>query len=157
MVPIPPVYEHLILDRALNPRALWEQVGGSIINHSRETECGELLNWLRYAITRQKDPSSTPTSLPPGSSLGVIGVALPMLRIDTPVQNHRWSILHQGLPVLDPSYLAPTDQVVDLVQVLRDKQAATRLVEVEDRSRASAPKMPSATFHKQQRVGVHSA
>ena len=28
MVPIPPSYVHLVLDRALNPRALWEQVGG---------------------------------------------------------------------------------------------------------------------------------
>ena len=28
MVPIPPAYVHLVLDRALNPRALWEQVGG---------------------------------------------------------------------------------------------------------------------------------
>ena len=28
MVPIPPSYVHLILDRALNPRAIWEQVGG---------------------------------------------------------------------------------------------------------------------------------
>ena len=28
MVAIPPAYVHLVLDRALNPRALWEQVGG---------------------------------------------------------------------------------------------------------------------------------
>ena len=27
MVPIPPAYMHLILDRALNPQTLWEQVG----------------------------------------------------------------------------------------------------------------------------------
>ena len=146
MVPIPPAYVHLVLDRALDPRALWEQVRGSIINDGRKTECGELLNWLRYAMTRQKDPSGTPMTLPPGSSLGFIREALPTLRIDTPLQNHRWSILCQDLPALDPSRLAPTDQVVHLVQALRDEQAATRMAEVEVQSRASAPKTPSATF-----------
>ena len=136
---------HLVLDRALNPQVLWEQVGGAVINDGRETECGELLNWLRYALTLRKDPSGTPTTLPPGSSLGAIGAALPTLCVDAPLQNHR-SILRQDLPALDQSRLAPTDQVVHLVQALRDKQAATRLVEVEGRSRASAPKTPSATF-----------
>ena len=131
MVPIPPAYVHLVLDRALNPQALWEQVGGAIINDRRETECGELLNWLRYALTLQKDPSGTLTTLAPGSSLGVIGAALPTLRINAPLQNLRWSILHQDLPALDPSRLAPTDQVVHLVQALRDEQAATHLAEVE--------------------------
>ena len=145
-VPIPPAYVHLFLDRALDPRALWEQVGGSIINDGRETECGELLNWLCYAMTRQKDPSGTPTTLLPGSSLRFIREALPTLRIDMPLQNHRWSILRHDLPALDPSRLAPTDQVVHLVQVVRDEQAATRLAEVEARSRASASKTPSATF-----------
>ena len=69
-----------------------------------------------------------------------------MLRVDAPLQNDRWSILRQDLPALDPSRLAPTDQVVHLVQALRDEQAATRLVETEAQSRASAPKTPSATF-----------
>ena len=146
MVPIPPSYIHLVLDRALNPRALWEQVGGAVINNGRESECGELLNWLRYALTLRKNPNGTPTTSPPGSSLGAIGAALPTLRVDAPLQNHRWNILRQDLPVLDPTRLAPTDQVVHLVQALRDEQAATRLAEVEVRSRASAPKTPSATF-----------
>ena len=57
-----------------------------------------------------------------------------MIRIDMPLQNHRWSILHQDLPALDPSRSAPTDQVVHLTQALRDEQAATRLVEVEARN-----------------------
>ena len=146
MVPVPPAYVHLVLDRALNPRALWEQVGGAILNNGRETECEALLDWLRYALTLRKDPGGTPTALPPGSSLGAIGTALPTLRVDAPLQNHRWSILRQDLPALDPSRLAPTDQVVHLVQALRDEQAATRLAETEARSRASAPKTPSATF-----------
>ena len=146
MVPIPAAYVHLILDRALDPWALWEQVGGSIINDGRETECRELLNWLLYAITRQKDPGSTSMSLPLGSSLGDIGVALPMLHIDPPLQNHQRSILCQDLPALDPLHLAPTDQVVHLIQALRDEQAANHLEEVEARNRASAPKTPSTTF-----------
>ena len=146
MVPIPPAYMHIVLDQSLNPQALWEQVGGAIINDRCETGCRELLNWLRYVLTLQNDPSSTPMTLPPGSSLGVIGVALPMLHIDAPLQSHRWSILCQDLPALDPSCLAPTDQVVHLVQALRDEQAVTRLAEVEARSHASAPKTPSATF-----------
>ena len=102
-------------------------------NDGCETECGELLNWLCYVLTLPKDPSNTPTTLPPGSSLRVIGAALPMLRIDAPLQNHRWSILQQDLPVLDQSCLAPTDQVVHLFQVLRDEQAATHLAEVDNR------------------------
>ena len=146
MVPIPPAYVHLVLDRALSPRAVWEQLGGAVINDGRETECEELLNWLRYALTLRKDPGGTPTALPPGSSLGAIGMALPTLRVNAPLQSHRWSILRQDLPALDPSRLAPTDQVVHLVQALRDEQAATRLVETEARSHASAPKTPSATF-----------
>ena len=148
MVPVPPAYVHLVLDWALNLRALWEQVGGAIINDGRETECKVLLDWLRYALTLRKDPGGTPTALPPGSSLRAIGAALPMLWVDTPLQNHRWSILRQDLPALDPSRLAPTDQVVHLLvqQALRDEQAATRLAETEARSRASAPKTPSATF-----------
>ena len=81
---------------------------------------------------------------PLGSSLGAIGAALPTLRIDAPLQNHRWNILCQDLPVLDPT--CSTDQVGHLVQALRDEQAATRLAEVEARSHASAPKTPSATF-----------
>ena len=131
MVPIPPAYVHIILDQALNPRALWEQVGGAIINDGHEMECGELLNRLSYALTLQKDPSGTLTILPPRSSLGVIRAALPTLRINAPLQNRRWSILCQDLPALDPSHLAPTDQMVHLVQALRDEQAATRLAEVE--------------------------
>ena len=146
MVPIPPSYVHLVLDRALNPRALWEQVGGAVINDGRELECRELLNWLRHAITLRKDPGGTATALPPGSSLGAIGTALPMLRVDAPLQSHRWNILRQDLPALDPTRLAPTDQVVHLVQALRDEQAATRLAEVEARNRATALKTPSATF-----------
>ena len=133
MVPIPPAYVDLVLDRALNPQALWEQVGGAIINDGCKMECGELLNWLCYALTLPKDPSNTPTTLPPGSSLRVIRAALPMLCIDAPLQDHRWSILQQDLPVLDQSCLAPTDQVVHLFQVLRDEQAATRLAEVDNR------------------------
>ena len=109
MVPVPPAYVHLVLDRALNPRALWEQVGGAIINDGRETECEALLDWLRYVLTLRKDPGDTPTALPPGSSLGAIGTALPTIRVDAPLQNHRWSILRQDLPALDPSRLAPTD------------------------------------------------
>ena len=146
MVPIPPTYVHLVLDRALSPRTLWEQLGGAIINDGREMECGELLTWQRYALTLRKDPGGTPTTLPPGSSLGAIGTALPTLRVDAPLQSHRWSILRQDLPALDPARLAPTDQVVHLVQALRDEQAANRLAETEARSRASAPKTPSATF-----------
>ena len=73
-------------------------------------------------------------------------MALPTLHVDAPLQNHRWNILCQDLPALDPSRLAPTDQVVHLVQALRDKQAATHLAEVEVRGRASAPKTPSATL-----------
>ena len=85
-------------------------------------------------------------TLPLGSSLRAIRAALPILRINALLQNHRWSILRQDLPALDPSCLAPTDQVVHLVQALRDEQAATCLAEVEAQSCASAPKTPSATF-----------
>ena len=114
MVPIPPAYVHLVLDRALNPRALWEQVGGGGGGHHQQRKrnrVGGLLNWLRYALTLRKDTSGTPTALPPGFSLGAIGVALPTICIDALLQNHRWSILRQDLPALDPSRLAPANQV----------------------------------------------
>ena len=63
-------------------------VGGAVINDGHGVECRELLNWLRYAVTLQMDPTGTLTALPPGSSIGAIGAALPTLRVDAPLQNH---------------------------------------------------------------------
>ena len=70
MVPVPAAYLHLLLDRTLTPRQLWEQVGGGgggggggvIIADAKEVECGVLLNWIRAALTAR---SSTATPPPP--------------------------------------------------------------------------------------------
>ena len=60
MVPVPAAYLHLLLDRTLTPRQLWEQVGGAIIADAKEVECGVLLNWIRAALTARSSTATPP-------------------------------------------------------------------------------------------------
>ena len=68
------------------------------------------------------------------------------MRVDAALQHHRWEILRSDLLALDPSRLAPSDQMVGLVEALRTEQAAVRQEQAEARNRAAAPKEPSEAF-----------
>ena len=82
MVPVPAAYLHLLLDRTLTPRQLWEQVGGAIIADAKEVECGVLLNWIRAALTAR---SSTTTPPPPPPAT----LASPMIQFP-PEMDENW-------------------------------------------------------------------
>ena len=57
MVPVPQAYVHLLMGTRLNPRQLWEQVGGAIRNDHREVECAVLLQFLVSAAPlRRRTP-----------------------------------------------------------------------------------------------------
>ena len=116
--------------------------GGLIIADAKEVECGVLLNWIRAALTAQ---SSTATS-------HYTRLALPPRAVErglppTPMlQAHHWEVIRTDLPSLDPSRLAPPDQMSSLVDVLRLENAATRQDQVEVRARAAAPKTRTSAF-----------
>ena len=150
MVPVPAAYLHLLLDRTLTPRQLWEQVGGAIIADAKEVECGVLLNWIRAALTARSS-TATPPPPPPATLaspilLGRLSEVFPPIRVEPVLQAHRWEVLRTDLPALDPSRLAPTDQMASLVDVLRLENAAARQDQVEARARAAAPKTPTSAF-----------
>ena len=119
---VPPAYINIILDETLTPRELWDQLG------------------MLMALTRR--PGTTTTNPPRGplNSLGSLPMVYPVMRVDDALQHHRWEILGSDLPVLDLSRLAPSDQLVGLVEALHMEQAAVRQEQAEARNRASATK-----------------
>ena len=68
------------------------------------------------------------------------------MHMDAALQHHHWEILWSDLLALDPSRLAPSDQMVGLVEALGTEQAAVRQEQAEARNQASAPKEPSEAF-----------
>ena len=146
VLPVPPAYINIVPDKTLTPRELWDQLGGSIIADGREEECQLLMESLLMGLTRR--PGATTTDLPRGplNSLGSLPMVYPVMRVDAALQHHRWEILRSDLPALDPSRLAPSDQMVGLVEALRTEQAAARHEQAEARNQASAPKEPSEAF-----------
>ena len=97
-------------------------------------------------LTRRLGATTTNPPLGPFNSLGSLPMVYPMMRVDAALQHHRWVILWSHLPALDPSRLAPSDQMVGLVEALRTEQAAACHEQAEARNRASAPKEPSEAF-----------
>ena len=146
VLPVPPAYINIILDKTLTPRELWDQLGGAIIADGREEECTLLMQWMLMALTRRPGATNTAPPLGPWNSLGNLPMVYPVMRVDAALQHHRWEILRSDLPALDPSRLAPSDQMVGLVEALRTEQAAVRQEQAEARNRAAAPKEPSEAF-----------
>ena len=146
VLPVPPAYINIILDKTLTPGELWDQLGGAIIADGREMECQPLMEWLLMGLTRRPGATTTDLPLGPFNSLGSLPMVYPVMRVDATLQHHRWEILRSDLPALDPLRLAPSDQMVGLVEALRTEQAAARHEQAEARNRASAPKEPSEAF-----------
>ena len=143
VLPVPPAYINIVLDKTLTPRELWDQLRGSIIADGREEECQLLMEWLLMGLTRRPGATTTDPPRSPLNSLGSLPMVYPVMRVDAALQHHRWEILRSDLPALDPSRLAPSDQMVGLVEALRTEQAAARHEQSEACNRASAPKEPS--------------
>ena len=146
VLPVPPAYINIILDKTLTPRELWDQLGGSIIADGREAECQLLMEWLLMGLTLRPGATTTDPPRGPLNSLGSLPMVYPVMRVDAALQHHRWEILRSDLPALDPSWLAPSDQMVGLVEALRTEQAAVRHEQAEARNQASAPKEPLEAF-----------
>ena len=146
VLPVPPAYINIILDKTLTPRELWDQLGGSITADGREEECQLLMEWLLMGLTRRQGATTTDQPRGPLNSLGSLPMVYPVMRVDAALQHHRWEILRSDLPALDPSWLAPSEQMVGLVEALRTEQATARHEQAEARNRASAPKEPSEAF-----------
>ena len=98
------------------------------------------------ALTRQLGATTTDPPHGPLNSLGSLPMVYPVMRVDAALQHHRWEIPRPDLPALDPSQLAPSDQMVSLVEGLHTEQAAVRQEQVEACNWASAPKEPSEAF-----------
>ena len=148
MVPVPAAYLHLLLDRTLTPRQLWEQVGGGGGDHRGHQGSGV---WGAAQLDsssphRAKQHGDPPATLASPILLGRLSEVFPPIRVEPVLQAHRWEVLRTDLPALDPSRLAPTDQMASLVDVLRLENAAARQDQVEARARAAAPKTPTSAF-----------
>ena len=92
------------------------------------------------------DPPPPPATLASPILLGRLSEVFPPIRVEPVLQAHRWEVLRTDLPALDPSRLAPTDQMASLVDVLRLENAAARRDQVEARARAAAPKTNTSAF-----------
>ena len=146
VLPVPLAYINIILDKTLTPRELWDQLRGAIIADGREEECRILVERLLMGLTRRPGATTTEPPRGPFNSLGSLPIVYPVMRVDAALQHHRWEILPSDLPALDPSQLAPSDQMVGLVEALRTEQAAARQEQAEARNRALAPKEPGEAF-----------
>ncbi|KAL7576624.1 hypothetical protein ACA910_005562 [Epithemia clementina (nom. ined.)] len=141
LVPIPHRYLHLILTQNLSPRDAWARIGGAVRNDGAELDCELLLQWLRVTLTNSA--TGNPTTL-----LGTYTAVFPPLRVDRDLQRHRWHILLQDFPHLDPLRLGQADQTARLVDTLRLDRAAERAADAAAQATATAPATPSSKFPK---------
>ena len=120
MVPVPAAYLHLLLDHTdpHTPQVVGTSGGGG------GGKCGVLLNWIRAALTMQSSTATPPTTLPSPILLGKLSKVFLPIWVEPVLQAHRWEVLCTDLTALDPSRLAPLDQMASLVDVLRLKNAA---------------------------------
>ena len=77
--------------------------------------------------------------------LGRLSEVFPPIRVEPVLQAHRWEVLRTDLPALDPSRLAPPDQMASLVDVLRSRTPQRGRIKW-SRARAVASKTPTSAF-----------
>jgi hypothetical protein len=145
MVQVPQDYVRLVLGRRLTPRQAWEELGGAIIGDGREAECAHLLAWLRVALTLQANPADVTAPLPPQNYLGLTAAVFPALDDDDDLQQHRWNVVRQDLPVLDGTNVNASDHMINLVGALRQDRATERANDDARRVIQLEPKHPSET------------
>lgn len=143
-VQVPYAYVPLVLKRDLTPRQAWIELGGAIINDGRQTALEPLLGWLRVALTARADRNGV--IAPPANFIGDRTTALPYANADANLQAHRWNVLLQDLPALDPKTSDSTDRVLAFANIVRAEAARTEAARVADRAAATAPKLPGDVF-----------
>ena len=146
LVQVPKAYLPLVLTRRLTPRELWEQVASTMIADNREQACEVFIAWARVALMLRPDPTDPANFLYPANCLGMARNSLTTLAVDESLQQHRWSLLTQDLPALDPQRLSQSDQVLAVLAALRQDRAAERAADAATAAAAKQPKLPSEVF-----------
>jgi hypothetical protein len=85
---VPTKYVHIVLDRRLTPRQLWEQLVGAIIANGDAVACAPLIDWVRTCCTLQTDQ--------PVPAVQRTYPTVPLA--DTELLNHRADVLRRDLP-----------------------------------------------------------
>jgi len=145
-VQVPHAYLPLLLTRRLTPRELWEQVVMAITTDNRDQACEVFITWARVALVLCPDPTDPANFLPPANCLGPARTHIPPIAVDAALQHHRWSVLVQDLPALDPQRLSQSDQVLAVLAALRQDRAAERAADAATAAAAKQPKLPSDAF-----------
>jgi hypothetical protein len=137
---IPNRYALLVFADGASPRVAWERIYPVVLAEAHDTECQDLIDWLRVAITRQ--------------AAGGSQVAMPQLQMETftslahnqAFQAYRLEVMRRDLPeALPGSHAASATQVVDAIGALADEQRRTR-EEAEARCETDANKTPRDLF-----------
>lgn len=144
-IQVPHAYVPLVLARNLTPLQAWSELGGAIISDGRQAELQPLLGWLRVAATASLD-RQTGNPGPPANFIGDQAGTLPVAAADADLQRHRWSVLCQDLPALDPKSADDTDRVMAFASIVRAEAARNEASRQAERAAATAPKTPGAAF-----------
>ena len=146
---VPQVYAHLVVGQRLTPRDLWNTLGTAIVDDNRAADCTALLDWLMLAATSRPDPAD-PQGPPLHPAVLLTDATGPTTlshpEIDDALQDFIWTTLRADLPALDPSSLSPTDQVLALINVMRDDNARRDATAVAERQARANEKLPSRVF-----------
>jgi hypothetical protein len=146
LVQIPQAYLPMLLTRQLTPRELWEQVVMAIIAEGKQQACEVFITWARVALVLRPDPTDPTNFLAPANCMGLARTSFPTIAVDAALQHHRWSVLVQDLPALDPQRLSQSDQVLAVLAALRQDRAAERAADAATATAAKQPKLPSEVF-----------
>jgi hypothetical protein len=136
---VPPRYVPIVAARRLTPRQLWLELVGAIRGNGDENTCGELVNWVVHALTRQNPGAPSSVRRPP--------LLVPLA--DASLRAHRRSLLHTQLPGLATpvqveAAAATTALLANFVGQLVDEQRQSRLDQKARAEESRAPKTPTA-------------
>lgn len=142
-MPVPYAYVHLMHDRVLSPRQLWQQVGEQIGNDGRAADCEIFLNWILAACTF-RPPAVVGEPL-------VASVAQPapltVPLADAALKQQMWAWLVHDLPALAVTPATPVeDQLVLTTAAVRQELALARASAEAARVEARAPKTMSSAY-----------
>jgi hypothetical protein len=96
MIPVPPAYAALVINRVFSPAAFWTQVIGQVFADQRQLACNTLVNWARVACTH------TPPMLDGTPGPPVVAMLDPLVAplADGELQVRSWEWLVSDLPGL---------------------------------------------------------
>ncbi|KAL3943052.1 MAG: hypothetical protein SGARI_000070 [Bacillariaceae sp.] len=140
LVWVPNKYAKMAL-QGLTPRDAWTMIYAAVVANGEETECADLLAWLRVALTRKAADDTSRVAQAPLTTPVFDDVDLA-----NKFQAFRLDIMHSDLPNLTTTTVAAAGQVV--ADGLAELVTETRLgrVEAEARRAAEANKTPKAHY-----------